>query len=220
MKQLTDIVLATISPNSTEIYAEGGRPSIARRNACCGRFLSLPVFDPLGRALIQHIDFNMMYRWFVGLSLDEPIWDHSTFSANRDRLLKESIMRRFFDGVLGIAGGPIWCRTSTSAWTIAAARMGLTKFMAARDGSMSRGAGSGRNPEGRLPGQKRTKTHVSRTDPWRCWRPRRRRGLPELHPHALGRTERLGGRCPLTQATSTAGQEAARDAQAPCRTRR
>lgn len=44
----------------------------------------------------------MMYRWFVGLSMDEPMWDHSTFSANRDRLLKENIMRRFFDGVLAL----------------------------------------------------------------------------------------------------------------------
>ena len=63
----------------------------------------MPVFDPLGARPDQHIDFNMMYRWFVGPNWMSRFGDHSTFSANRDRLLKESIMRRFFDGVLGIA---------------------------------------------------------------------------------------------------------------------
>ena len=45
----------------------------------------------------------MMFRWFVGLMMDEPVREHSSFSANRDRLLKESVMREFFDGLVAIA---------------------------------------------------------------------------------------------------------------------
>jgi hypothetical protein len=63
----------------------------------------MPVLHSLERALIEHLDFNMMFRWFVGLSQDEPVWDHSSFSANRDRLFKESVMREFFGGVVAIA---------------------------------------------------------------------------------------------------------------------
>jgi transposase len=55
------------------------------------------------RQLVEHIDFNLLYRWFVDLTMDDEIWDHSTFSANRDRLLKERISRLFFESLLALA---------------------------------------------------------------------------------------------------------------------
>lgn len=76
---------------------EGGRPWIAAERLQC-------LFSIRSeRAVVEHIDFNMMYGWFVGLTLDEAIWDHSRFSANHERLLKRSVMCEFFGGVITIA---------------------------------------------------------------------------------------------------------------------
>jgi hypothetical protein len=55
------------------------------------------------RQLVQHIEYNLLYRWFVGMNIDEPVWNHSTFSTNRDRLFSEAMMQRFFAQVLRIA---------------------------------------------------------------------------------------------------------------------
>ena len=55
------------------------------------------------RQLVQHIEYNLLYRWFVGMNIDEAAWNHSTFSANRDRLFGESMAQKFFAQVLLIA---------------------------------------------------------------------------------------------------------------------
>lgn len=168
MKHLTDTVLATMSQQFDEIYAEGGRPSIAPERLLRALLVQCLFSIRSERALIEYIDFNMMYRWFVGLSMDEPMWDHSTFSANRDRLLKESIMRRFFDGVLAIAE---WAElVSDEHFSVDGSLLGAWashKNMAARDGfDEPPGPDRERNPEVDFGGKKRSnKTHVSRTDP-------------------------------------------------------
>ena len=118
--------------------------------------------------MIEHLDFNMLFRWFVGLSQDEPVWDHSSFSANRDRLLKESVMREFFGGVVGIAE---WAALiSDEHFSVDGSLLrawASHKSMAARDGSDEPpGPDQGRNPEVDFRGKKRSNTtHVSRTDP-------------------------------------------------------
>ena len=89
VKVLADMVLRTMSAQFDSLYAEGGRPSIAPERLLRASLLQCLFSIRSERALVEHIDFNMMYRWFVGLTLDEPVWDHSTFSANRERLLKE-----------------------------------------------------------------------------------------------------------------------------------
>lgn len=61
------------------------------------------VLDRSERQLVQHIDYNLLYRWFVGLDMDDKVWDHSTFTKNRDRLLNETVARAFFGKVLGLA---------------------------------------------------------------------------------------------------------------------
>ena len=81
MKHLTDTVLATMSQQFDEICAQRGRPSIAPERLLRALLVQCLFSIRSERALIEHIDFNMMYRWFVGLSMDEPMWDHSTFSA-------------------------------------------------------------------------------------------------------------------------------------------
>ncbi len=80
-----------------------GRPSIAPERLLRALLLQCLFSIRSERALIEHLDFNMLFRWLVGLSQDEQVWDHLSFSANRDRLLKESVMREVFGGVVAIA---------------------------------------------------------------------------------------------------------------------
>jgi|JI10StandDraft_1071094.scaffolds.fasta_scaffold635680_1 transposase len=214
MKQLTDTVLATMSQQFDEIYAEGGRPSIAPERLLRALLLQCLFSIRSERALIEHIDFNMMYRWFVGLSMDEPMWDHSTFSANRERLLKECIMRRFFEGVLALAE---WADlVSDEHFSVDGSLLrawASHKNMAARDGSDEPpGPDQGRNPEVDFRGKKRSnETHVSRTDPMALLATKTP-GVAYLSytTHALGENRNgLVVDVHTTQATGTAEREAA-----------
>jgi len=168
VKVLADLVLRSMSAHFDALYAEGGRPSIAPERLLRASLLQCLFSIRSERALVEHIDFNMMYRWFVGLTLDEAIWDHSTFSANRERLLKESVMREFFGGVVAIAE---WAElVSDEHFSVDGSLLrawASHKSMAARDGSDEPpGPDQGRNPEVDFRGKKRSNaTHVSRTDP-------------------------------------------------------
>ena len=168
VKVLADLVLRSMSAHFDALYAEGGRPSIAPERLLRASLLQCLFSIRSERALVEHIDFNMMYRWFVGLTLDEAIWDHSTFSANRERLLKESVMREFFGGVLAIAE---WAElVSDEHFSVDGSLLrawASHKSMAARDGSDEPpGPDQGRNAEVDFRGKKRSNaTHVSRTDP-------------------------------------------------------
>ena len=168
IKTLADMVLRTMSPQFDALYADGGRPSIAPERLLRASLLQCLFSIRSERALVEHIDFNMMFRWFVGMTLDEPVWDHSTFSANRERLLKESVMREFFGGVVAIAE---WAElVSDEHFSVDGSLLrawASHKSMMARDGSDEPpGPDQGRNPEVDFRGKKRSnKTHVSRTDP-------------------------------------------------------
>lgn len=168
VKMLADLVLRTMSAQFDSLYAEGGRPSIAPERLLRASLLQCLFSIRSERALVEHIDFNMMYRWFVGLTLDEPVWDHSTFSANRERLLKESVMRQFFDGVMAIAE---WAElVSDEHFSVDGSLLrawASHKSLMARDGSDGPpGPDQGRNAEVDFHGQKRSNaTHVSRSDP-------------------------------------------------------
>ena len=168
IKALADMVLRTMSAQFDALYADGGRPSIAPERLLRASLLQCLFSIRSERALVEHIDFNMMFRWFVGMTLDEPVWDHSTFSANRERLLKESVMREFFGGVVAIAE---WAElVSDEHFSVDGSLLrawASHKSLMARDGSDEPpGPDQGRNPEVDFRGKKRSnKTHVSRTDP-------------------------------------------------------
>ena len=85
---MVDRALAGMSREFEAIYAAQGRPSIAPERLL--RALLLQVFYSIRseRLLCEQLDYNLLFRWFVGLSGDEPVWNHSTFSKNRDRLLE------------------------------------------------------------------------------------------------------------------------------------
>ena len=96
VRKLTDTVLRTLSPEFDELYADSGRPSIAPEYIL--RALLLQVFYSVRseRLLVEQIDYNLLFRWFVGLGMDDAVWNHAVFSKNRDRLLTSDVAQQFF----------------------------------------------------------------------------------------------------------------------------
>jgi transposase len=100
VRRLTDAALERLSPRFTKLYSDIGRPSIPPEQLLRALLLQLLYSVRSERLLIEQLDYNLLFRWFVGLGMDEPMWNHSTFSKNRDRLLAGDIAQAFFDEVL------------------------------------------------------------------------------------------------------------------------
>ena len=96
IRRLTDGVLGSLNSDFDALYAEAGRPSIAPEYLL--RALLLQVFYSIRSEalLVEQIDYNLLFRWFVGLGMDDAVWEHSVFSKNRDRLLTSAVAQRFF----------------------------------------------------------------------------------------------------------------------------
>jgi transposase len=96
VRRVTDTVLRRLSPELDALYADSGRPSIAPEYIL--RALLLQVFFSIRseRLLVEQIDYNLLFRWFVGLGMDDAVWNHAVFSKNRDRLLTSEVAQRFF----------------------------------------------------------------------------------------------------------------------------
>jgi len=103
IRAMVDQVLKEMSPRFARRYAKVGRPSIAPERLL--RALLLQIFYSVRseRLLMEQLDYNLLFRWFVGMPMDEEVWDHSVFSKNRDRLLNEEIAQAFFQKVLKLA---------------------------------------------------------------------------------------------------------------------
>lgn len=99
IRAIVDEALEVVSPTLDALYARSGQPSIAPEKLL--RALLLQAFYSVRseRQLMEQLDYNL-FRWFVGLSMDAPIWDVSTFSKNRDRLLNGDVTQRFLVAVL------------------------------------------------------------------------------------------------------------------------
>src|SRR5579885_763406 len=96
VRKLTDGVLRSLDAEFDALYEDSGRPSIAPEYIL--RALLLQVFFSIRseRLLVEQIDYNLLFRWFVGLGMDEAVWNHAVFSKNRDRLLTSDVAQRFF----------------------------------------------------------------------------------------------------------------------------
>jgi len=103
IRRIVDAALERLSPRFDAIYTEFGRPSIPPEQLLRALLLQVLYTVRSERLLIEQLEYNLLFRWFVGLGMDEPIWDHSTFSKNRDRLLRGDIADAFFAEVLGEA---------------------------------------------------------------------------------------------------------------------
>src|SRR6267378_5634355 len=103
VREITDAALRRLSRDFEGLYSKVGRPSIPPERLL--RALLLQYFYGIRseRLLMEQLDYNLLFRWFVGLSMDDEVWDASTFSKNRERLLEGDIAEAFFQGVLGEA---------------------------------------------------------------------------------------------------------------------
>src|SRR5499427_487576 len=100
LRPLVDAVLTRLSPCFAAMYSRLGRPSIAPEKLLRALLLQLLYTLRSERLLMEELDYNMLFRWFVGLNLDEPVWDATVFCKNRERLLKGGIAEGFFRAVL------------------------------------------------------------------------------------------------------------------------
>jgi transposase len=100
VRELTDTALERLSPRFAKLYSDIGRPSIPPEQLLRALVLQVLYSVRSERLLIEQLDYNLLFRWFVGLGMDEPMWNHSTLSKNRDRLLAGDIAQAFFAAVL------------------------------------------------------------------------------------------------------------------------
>jgi transposase len=166
VRPITDAALAELSPRFTTIYSDVGRPSIPPEQLLRALVLQGLYSIRSERLLMEEIDYSVLFRWFIGLNLDDPIWSHSTFSKNRERLLAGDIAGAFFDAVLGQAraAGLLSDEHFTVDGTQLEAWASLKSFQP-RDTPPPDDEDRG-NPTVNFKGERRSnQTHVSRTDP-------------------------------------------------------
>ena len=103
IRELVNTVLRELSPHFATLYATEGRPSIAPEKLLRALLLQVLYTVRSERLLMEQLDYNLLFRWFVGLHVDDPVWDATVFTKNRDRLLDGDVAQRFFEGVLAHA---------------------------------------------------------------------------------------------------------------------
>ena len=171
IRTVVDAALAELSRTFDKLYARDGRPSIPPEQLLRALLLQ-PLYTVRSeRQLMEQINYNLLFRWFVGLSIDNPVWDATTFCKNRDRLLDGDIARKFMASVLDLPQvRPLLSSEHFSVdGTLIEAWASMKSFVP-KDGDegpdKSGRSGSGRNAERNFHGEKRKNdTHCSTTDP-------------------------------------------------------
>jgi transposase len=100
IRRMVDVALKGLSRSFTRMYADWGRPSIAPEKLLRALLLQALYSIRSERMLMEQLEYNLLFRWFVGLNMDEPVWVATVFSKNRDRLLMGEIAEKFFAQVL------------------------------------------------------------------------------------------------------------------------
>ena len=103
IREMTDEVLRHLSPRFARLYAKTGRPSIAPEKLLRALLLQVLYSVRSERLLMEQLHYNLLFRWFVGLSMDDRVWDVTVFTKNRDRLLRGDVAVAFFQRVLELA---------------------------------------------------------------------------------------------------------------------
>ena len=93
LRVLVDGILGSMNCTFAKLYSHTGRPGIPAERLLRASLLQVLFSIRSERQLVQHIEYNLLYRWFVGLDMDDVVWDNSTFTKNRDRLLEGEIAR-------------------------------------------------------------------------------------------------------------------------------
>ena len=175
MKQMVDVVLSDLSDVFAGMYARTGRPSIPPEQLLRALLLQALYTIRSERMLMEQLDYNLLFRWFVGLGMDEGVWDPTVFTKNRDRLLAGDVAELFFGDIVERArrGGLMSNEHFTVDGTLIEAWAGQKSFepkrrnrkKAVRKNNANRPKGP-RNPEVNFHGHRRSNdTHESTTDP-------------------------------------------------------
>ena len=168
IRQYVDTALTALSPQLAQLYARTGRPSIAPEKLL--RALLLQVLYSLRseRLLMETLQYNLLFRWFVGLDLDSPVWDVTVFTKNRDRLLEGEVATAFFAQVLAQAKAHHLLSDEhfTVDGTLIEAWAGQKSFRLKTDAAPLPPPDDPGNPSVDFRGERRTNaTHASTTDP-------------------------------------------------------
>jgi transposase len=167
IRQMTDRVLATLSPKFTRMYSTIGRPSIAPEKLLRTLLLQALYTIRSERLLMEQLEYNLLFRWFVGLNIDDPVWDATVFTKNRDRLLRADVAALFFCTVLDEAKARdlVSDEHFTVDGTLLEAWASLKSFKKVGDADPPPPDDPG-NPTVNFHGETRSnRTHASTTDP-------------------------------------------------------
>ena len=165
---MVDNALLDLAPLFKEMYSHTGRPSIAPEQLL--RALLLQIFYSIRseRMLVEQLDYNLLFRWFVGMSMDDKVLDHSTFSKNRDRLIAHDVATQFFVTIRRQAQkADLLSNEHFSVdGTLIEAWASMKSFRPKDDEDQDPPSAGGRNAEVDFKGQRRKNdTHQSTTDP-------------------------------------------------------
>ncbi len=169
IKRMVEESLKALDEQFARMYSSYGRPSIPPERLLKGLLLQILFTIRSERALMEHIRFNLLYRWFVGLDLQDTVWDASTFSKNRDRLIEADIALEFLKNILAKANEEALLSAAHFSvdGTLLEAWASLKSFRPKDDPpSEEPPIQQGRNEEVDFHGEKRSNaTHASTTDP-------------------------------------------------------
>lgn len=167
IKVLVDAALAALSKDFDRMYSEVGRPSIAPERLLKATLLMALYTVRSERLFCEQLDYNLLFRWFLDMDVVEPSFDHSTFSANRSRLLRHDVARKFFEQVVTQARtlGLMSDEHFTVDGTLIEAWASLKSFRPKNEDKTDPPDDPG-NPTVNFRGEKRSnETHQSTTDP-------------------------------------------------------
>lgn len=165
IRQMVDTALDDLSPVFCQMYSHTGRPSVPPEQLLKAMLLQVLYSIPSNVKLVEQIHFSILFRWFLGLGLDEPVWDHSSFSKNQERLIETDVAAQFLAAILEQANGKKllskdhFCVDGTliQAWA-------SIKSFKPKDDDQEPPAG--KNPTRNFRGEKLVNdTHASTTDP-------------------------------------------------------
>jgi len=168
IRTIVNDALSALEGDFAGLYAPIGRPSIPPEKLLQAMLLQAFYSIRSERQLMERLEYDLLFRWFVGIGVDDAAWDHSVYSKNRDRLLEGDIAAKFLSAVL--AQPRVKRRLSSDHFTVDGTLIeawASMKSFKPRDGDGDEPpAGAGRNGEANFHGEKRSnETHASTTDP-------------------------------------------------------
>lgn len=167
VRQITDRILERMSSVFHKMYSRIGRPSIPPEKLLRALLLQMLYTVRSERMLMEQLEYNLLFRWFVGLNMDEPVWDVTVFTKNRERLINADVARKFFEQVLVEARALDLMSDEhfTVDGTLLEANASLKSFKRV-DGTDAAPPDDPGNPTVDFHGEKRSnQTHASTTDP-------------------------------------------------------